>query len=75
MGKVQNANKQRMNAQRQDFLLTFFDYPYKYQEKEVNGFILVCHIDNSVVPSRWQVAIYPKEHFTGVQEYKKGWKE
>ena len=62
MGKLHN--------QRQQFLLTFFpDKTKLYEEKEVNGFILVKHIVNGD-PNTFEIAIYPKDHFTATQEYK-----
>ena len=63
MSKLQN--------QRQQFLLTFFpDQSKRYEKKEVNGFILVKHIVNGD-STQFEVAIYPKDHFTAAEEYKK----
>jgi hypothetical protein len=60
-----NKNKQRLNRQRQEFLLTFFDKD-EYQEKEVNGFWLVKHWNGN--SKRWQVAIYPEGHLKRSQK-------
>ncbi len=57
------TTKQQRNRQRHEFLLTFFDLPNQYEEKEVNGYILVRQINSSVTPPVWEVAIYPKDHF------------
>jgi len=66
--QTNKSNKSRLNAQRQAFLLTFFEgNTDQYEEKEVNGFVLVKHIVNGD-PSVFEVAIYPKEHFTKSQE-------
>lgn len=54
------TNKQRLNKQRQDFLLTFFKED-KCQGKEVNGFWLVKQWNGNT--GNWQVAIYPKGRF------------
>ena len=51
-------NKQRLNQQRQNFLLTFFDED-KYCEKEINGFWLVKNWNGN--KKIWQVSIYTKE--------------
>ena len=51
-------NKQRLNQQRQNFLLTFFDED-KYCEKEINGFWLVKNWNGD--KKIWQVSIYTKE--------------
>lgn len=65
--------KKKLNDQRQEFLLTFFDKPYHYEYKMVNGFCLVCQVNNAVKPPKWQVAIYPEANFSRRQEYlKKG---
>lgn len=64
MGK----QKQKLNRQRHDFLLTFFDDD-KHLEKEVNGFWLVKHWNGS--SKKWQVAIYPKGHLKRRQDYQK----
>ena len=57
MGK----EKKRLNQQRQNFLLTFFDKEPKYQTKEVNGFILVKQFNGET--GDWQVAIYTPESY------------
>lgn len=54
MGK----NNQRLNKQRQSFLLTFFSGE-EYEVKEINGFILEKHWNGDT--EDWEVAIYTKE--------------
>lgn len=57
------TRKQITNKQRQAFLLTFFEgSTKKYEEKEVNGFMLVKHIVNGD-STNYEVAIYPLETF------------
>lgn len=59
----------KLNNQRQAFLITFFPNKNKlYEEKEVNGFILIKHIVNGD-PHQFEVAIYPKDHFTAHKDY------
>ena len=52
--------KQKLNKQRQDFLLTFFDKD-EYIEKEINGFWLIKQWNGET--KHWQVAIYSKDSF------------
>ena len=42
----------------QNFLLTFFEGDF-YQDKEVNGFMLVKQFNGDT--KRWQVAVFTKE--------------
>ena len=59
------------NKTRQSFLLTFFpNKKVRYEEKEVNGFILVKHIVNGN-PNQHEVAIYTKDTFSRAQEYRR----
>lgn len=56
-----------LNKNRQAFLMTFFNKPDKYEEKEVNGFILIKQFNGDT--QVWQVAIYTKEAFKKRQDY------
>jgi len=58
-----------LNKIRRSFLLTFFDSSNKYQEKEVNGFILVKQFNQ--ILSGWEVAIYTREAFQKKEAHKK----
>lgn len=49
----------------QQFLSTFFEGD-SYQEKEVNGFVLVKHWNGGA--KIWQVAVYTKESFQRSKE-------
>lgn len=51
---------QKLNKQRQQFLLTFFEADNNYAEKQINGFWLVKHWNGE--NKTWQVAIYPEGH-------------
>jgi hypothetical protein len=55
--------KQQRNRQRHEFLLTFFDLPHKYEEKQINNWWLIRQFNASSNPPAWEVAIYPKDHF------------
>ena len=56
----------KTKKRQQEFLLTFFSDEPKYQEKEINGFILVkCFNGNN---KRWQVAIYTQDSFRNYKE-------
>lgn len=55
------TQKQVLNKQRQDFLLTLFDKKDEYQTKEVNGFMLVKQFNGN--NKTWQVAIYTPENY------------
>lgn len=65
MGK----NKQRLNRQRHDFLLTLFpDQEEKYAVLHMNGFVLVRQWNGS--SKLWEVAIYTEDDFKKVIEWK-----
>ncbi len=53
--------KQKSRQRLQDFLLSFFDDELKYEEKEVNGFILTKNINGST--GKPYVSIFTKETF------------
>jgi len=53
--------KQKSRQRLQDFLLSFFDDELKYEEKEVNGFILTKNINGST--GEPYVCIFTKETF------------
>jgi len=59
--------KQQRKQTRQQFLLTFFDKPDCYEEKEVNGFYLVRQFNKSA--NQWNVAIFDKESYKLKKEY------
>ena len=50
-----------LNRIRHQFLLTFFDSGERYQEKEINGFVLIKQFNQYQMA--WEVAIYTKESF------------
>jgi len=54
-------NKKIRNLVKQNFLHTFFEKKEGYQEKEVNGFILINQFDKNT--GKWEVAIFSKESF------------
>lgn len=57
------------NNTRHEFLLTLFpDNKPKYAVLKMNGFFLVRYIDNSVVPMKMRVAIYPMESWGKKQQ-------
>ncbi len=56
------------NKRKQDFLLTFFNGSPEYQTKEVNGFLLVKHINGDT--KNWEVAIFTPESYKKSQENK-----
>lgn len=60
--------KQYRNTNRQNFLLTFFESNLEYEEKIVNGFVLVKHRNGNT--GGYEVAIYPPESFTGYSRLK-----
>ena len=57
------TNKQKLNKQKQDFLLTFFDSEEKYQEKYVHGFWLIKSINGNT--GKPFVSLYSKESYKG----------
>jgi len=64
-----NISKKRINQQRQNFLLTFFNDEPEYQVKEVNGFTLVKQFNGGT--GDWQVAIYTKDSYGRREEFQK----
>lgn len=62
-----SKNKQRLNRQRREFLLTFFDPTPKYQTREINGFVLVKQWNGML--NLWEVAIYTKDAFIKSQTW------
>jgi hypothetical protein len=63
-----NQRKANCNRTRHEFLLTFFDLPHRYGYKEINGFILVRQFNSG--NNQWEVAIYTKESWKKVKEWK-----
>ncbi|OGM79892.1 hypothetical protein A2382_03105 [Candidatus Woesebacteria bacterium RIFOXYB1_FULL_38_16] len=61
MEKYKCKNNNWLNNIRHQFLLTFFDDLNTYQEKEVNGFILIKQFNKHT--SSWQVAVYTRRAF------------
>ncbi|KKR80653.1 MAG: hypothetical protein UU73_C0005G0025 [Candidatus Daviesbacteria bacterium GW2011_GWA1_41_61] len=57
-----------LNKIRRLFLLSFFDPKNQYQEKEINGFVLIKQF--SQLLGDWEVAIYTKEAFQKRLAYK-----
>lgn len=57
-----------LNKIRRSFLLSFFDSTNQYQEKQINGFVLIKQF--SQVLDDWEVAIYTKEAFQKRQAHK-----
>ena len=55
-----NQTRKNRNYTRQQFLLTFFDGD-GYETKEVNGFVLVKHLNGNT--GGYEVAIYTEEAF------------
>lgn len=53
---------------RQQFLLTFFELPHRYEAKEVNGFILVRQWNGNT--GEWNVAIYTQESWKNAQKWR-----
>lgn len=53
--------KQKMSKQRHSFLLTFFDNTTIYEEKQVNGFWLVKHLNGNT--NTLEVNIYTPDSF------------
>ena len=58
--------KKKLNKQRQNFLLSFFDKESDYSEKQVNGFWLVKQWNDGL--KEFQVAIYTEESFKKYKE-------
>ena len=52
---------------RQLFLLSFFPNNPSYEEKEVNGFILIKYFSNAT--HEWEVQVYTQESFAERQKY------
>lgn len=46
---------------RQEFLLRFFDNANKYEEKEINGFMLIKQFNSKSL--KWEVAIYTQKSY------------
>jgi len=67
MGKVGNERKKRLNRQRHEFLLTFFDSQSGYDKKQVNGWWLVKQWNGN--NNQWEVAIYTPDGMKKKQEY------
>lgn len=67
MKMYKRKNYNWLNKIRHQFLLTFFDNENNYQEKEVNGFMLIKQFDTAT--SNWQVAIYTKKSFDKRKEH------
>lgn len=68
MGKFGSSKKKLINARRQAFLLTFFDSKSHYEEKELNGFILVKHkVGNT---DQHEVAIHSPQTFAIYKQLK-----
>lgn len=61
-------DKKKFSNTRQDFLLTFFSKEDKYEQKEINGFILCKFHDNN--NHKWEVAIYTRENWDKVINWK-----
>ena len=57
-----------LNKIRRSFLLSFFDPTNLYQEKQINGFVLIKQFNQ--VLGDWEVAIYSKESYQKRQEHK-----
>jgi hypothetical protein len=60
--------KRKFGSARRDFLLTFFDAPYKYEHKNERGFILQTYFDTS--NQRWGVMVYTPEGFAKAEDWK-----
>lgn len=61
-------NQNWLNKIRHQFLLAYFDGVNEYQEKEVNGFILIKQFNAKLMD--WEVAIYTKEAFAKRKSHK-----
>ena len=59
------ANK----SQRQDFLLSFFSKPDKFDVREVNGFVLNKYQSNQNGFLTWAVMIFTKDSWKKSREY------
>lgn len=68
MGKVKREILKRQNMTRHAFLLTFFDKPDKYEEKQVNGFMLIRQFNAG--NGNWEVAIYSMDAYLNKQKYR-----
>ena len=56
------------NKIRQMFLLSFFDKENRYEEKEINGFMLIKQFNARQLA--WEVAIYTRESYQKKQAHK-----
>ena len=64
-----NSQSQKRKRQRHEFLLSFFDTSPVYQEKVVNSWYLVKHLNGGT--GLWEVNIYTKESFEKYREFVK----
>ena len=67
------AKNQKTENRKQDFLLSYFIGDH-YQEREVNGFMLIKQWNGNT--KSWQVAIFTKDSFENYKKYgqEQAWK-
>ncbi len=66
--RKENYYNTDLTDSRQQFLLIFFDEKSEYQVKEINGFFLEKRWNGT--SNRWEVAIYSRESWQKVLDWK-----
>lgn len=67
VGKYSKSKKKELNDNKRDFYLSFFNEDSGYDEKEVNGWLLIKQWDGNY--ERWTVHLYSEASY---RSYKRG---